>query len=64
MKEYPSRSRASSHQVPLNIIIEADHGKRRRLIKPTLGFQSTKTAYATIKEIELMRMFKKSQMHV
>lgn len=28
-----------------------------------LGFQSLKTAYATIKGFEVMRMFKKSQMH-
>lgn len=47
----------------LNNIVESDHGKLKRLIKPTLGFQSMKTAYATIKGFELMRMFKKSQMH-
>jgi len=47
----------------LNNVIEADHGKLKRLIKPTLGFQSMKTAYATIKGFELMHMFKKSQMH-
>src|SRR5512147_3158151 len=33
----------------------------RRLIRPTLGFQSMKTAYATIKGFEVMRMFKKGQ---
>lgn len=48
----------------LNNIIESDHGKLKRLIKPTLGFQSLKAAYATIKGFEIMRMFKKSQMHV
>jgi hypothetical protein len=31
------------------------------LIRPTLGFQSMKTAYATIKGFEVMRMFKKGQ---
>lgn len=43
----------------LNNIIESDHGKLKRLIKPTLGFKSMKTAYATIKGFEIMRMFKK-----
>jgi IS6 family transposase len=43
----------------LNNIIEADHGKLKRLIKPTLGFKSMKTAYATIKGFEIMLMFKK-----
>lgn len=33
----------------LNNIMEADHGKLKRLIKPTLGFKSMKTAVATIK---------------
>jgi transposase-like protein len=46
----------------LNNIVEADHGKLKRLIKPTLGFKSMKTAYATLKGFELMRMFKKCQM--
>ena len=45
----------------LNNRIEADHGKLKRLIKPTLGFKSMKTAYATIKGFEVMRMFKKGQ---
>jgi transposase-like protein len=45
----------------LNNIIESDHGKLKRLIKPTLGFKSMKTAYATIKGFEVMRMFKKGQ---
>jgi transposase-like protein len=33
----------------LNNVVEADHGKLKRLIKPTLGFKSMKTAYATLK---------------
>ena len=45
----------------LNNRIEADHGKLKRLIKPTLGFKSMKTAYATIQGFELMHMFKKGQ---
>ena len=48
----------------LNNRIESDHGKLKRLIKPTLGFQSMKTAYATIKGFELMRMFKKNQLGI
>jgi len=32
----------------LNNTIEADHGKLKRIIKPTLGFKSMKTAYVTI----------------
>ena len=43
----------------LNNIIESDHGKMKRLIKPTLGFKSKKSAYATIKGFELMIMFTK-----
>ena len=45
----------------LNNRLEGDHGKLKRLIRPTLGFQSMKTAYATIKGFEVMRMFKKGQ---
>ena len=46
----------------LNNIIEADHGKLKRLINPVRGFKSMKTAYATLKGFELMRMFKKGQL--
>jgi transposase-like protein len=45
----------------LNNRLESDHGKLKRLIKPTLGFKSMKTAYATIKRFEVMRMFKKGR---
>ncbi len=45
----------------LNNVIKADHGKLKRLIKPTLGFKSMKTAYATLKGFEVMRMFRKGQ---
>jgi transposase-like protein len=45
----------------LNNRLEGDHGKLKRLIKPTLGFQSMKTAYATLKGFEVMRMFKNGQ---
>ena len=39
--------------------IEADHGALKRLIRPTRGFQSMKTAYATIKGFEIMRMIRR-----
>jgi transposase, IS6 family len=48
----------------LNNIIESDHGKLKRLIKPTLGFKSLRTAYATIKGFELFRMFKKGRFEI
>jgi transposase-like protein len=48
----------------LNNRIESDHGKLKRLIKPTLGFKSMKTAYATIKGFEVMRMFKKGRFNI
>ncbi|MGV3740229.1 MAG: DDE-type integrase/transposase/recombinase, partial [Gammaproteobacteria bacterium] len=44
--------------------IEADHGKLKQLINPVRGFQSMKTAYATIKGFEIMRMFKKGQFDI
>ncbi|MCC7527091.1 MAG: IS66 family transposase [Candidatus Melainabacteria bacterium] len=46
----------------LNNRLEADHGKLKRLIKPVRGFKSMKTAYATIKGFEVMRMFRKGQL--
>ena len=36
-------------------------GRRARPCKPMLGFQPMKTAYATLKGFEVMRMFKKGQ---
>ena len=44
-----------------NNVIECDHGKLKRIIKATLGFKSMKTAYATIKGIEVMRALRKAQ---
>jgi IS6 family transposase len=43
----------------LNNIIEADHGALKRLIRPTRGFQSMKTAAATLKGFEVMRMIRR-----
>ena len=45
----------------LNNRLEGNHGKLKRLIRPTLGFQSMRTARATIKGFEVMRMVKKGQ---
>jgi DDE domain len=45
----------------LNNIVEADHGKLKKLIRPTRGFETMKTAYATIKGFEVMRALRKGQ---
>lgn len=45
----------------LNNVVEADHGKLKRLIRPTLGIQSIRTAHATVKGFEVMRALKKGQ---
>ena len=45
----------------LNNRVEAEHGKLKRVIRPTLGFKSMKTAYATLKGFEVMRALKKGQ---
>jgi len=41
--------------------IEADHGAIKRRIRSMLGFKTAKTAYATLKGIEVMRMIRKLQ---
>jgi transposase-like protein len=43
----------------LNNVIEADHGTLKRVIRPTRGFQRMKTASATLKGFELMRMIRR-----
>ena len=43
----------------LNNIIEADHGALKKVIRPTRGFQTMKTATATIKGFEIMRMIRR-----
>ncbi len=45
----------------LNNQLEADHGAIKRRIRSMLGFKSVKTAYATLKGIEVMRMIRKLQ---
>jgi IS6 family transposase len=43
-----------------NNFIEADHGARKRVIRPARGFQTMTTAAATIKGFEVMRMIAES----
>ena len=45
----------------LNNVVEADHGKLKQLIGPVRGFNTLKTAYATIKGFEVMRALRKGQ---
>jgi transposase-like protein len=42
----------------LNNILEADHGALKRVIRPTRGFQTMRTAAATLKGFEIMRMIR------
>jgi transposase, IS6 family len=51
-----TRQRTSKY---LNNIIEADHGALKRVIRPTRGFHTMKTATATIKGFEIMRMIRR-----
>jgi transposase-like protein len=45
----------------LNNVIEADRGKLKQLIRPVRGFKTLKTAYATIKGLEVTRALRKGQ---
>lgn len=40
-------------------LLESDHGKLKRLIKPMLGFKSMKSVNAILTGYEVMQMFKK-----
>ncbi len=51
-----TRHRTSKY---LNNIIEADHGALKQVVRPTRGFQTMKTATATIKGFEIMRMIRR-----
>ncbi len=51
-----TRHRTSKY---LNNIIEADHGALKQVIKPMRGFQTMKTATATMKGFEIMRMIRR-----
>jgi transposase-like protein len=48
----------------LNNRLESDHGQLERLLRPTLGFRSMRTARATITGFEVTRMSKKGQFKV
>jgi transposase, IS6 family len=39
--------------------MEAAHGALKRVIRPTRGFQTMKTAAATMKRFEVMRMIRR-----
>jgi transposase-like protein len=43
----------------LNNLLEADHGALKRVIRPTRGFQTMKTAAATLTGFEIMRMIRR-----
>jgi hypothetical protein len=51
-----TRHRTSKYR---NNILEVDHGGIKRVIPPTRGFQTMKTAYATIKGFEVTRMIRR-----
>jgi IS6 family transposase len=44
----------------LNNIIEADQGALKQVIRPTQGFQTMKTAAATIKGFQVMRLIRRA----
>jgi IS6 family transposase len=43
----------------LNNILEADHGAPKRIVRPTRGFQTMKTAAATLTGFDTMRMIRR-----
>jgi transposase-like protein len=43
----------------LNNILEADHGALKRVIRPTRGFQTMRTASVTLTGFEIMRMIRR-----
>ena len=45
----------------LNDTVEAGHGKLTQLIRPVRGFKSLKTAYPTIKGVQVMHTPRKGQ---
>jgi len=52
----------SSINIPVEILdAHSRFSSTKRLIKPTSGFKSMRTAYATVKGFEVMRMFKKGR---
>ncbi len=45
--------------MPDNNVLEADHGALKRVIRPTRGFRTMKTAAATLMRFEIMRMIRR-----
>ena len=43
--------------------IESDHASLKRIIDPSQGFQSLRTAKATLKGVEVHRMIKRGHYH-
>ena len=58
--ECPSETDQRQVKYP-NSVAEADHGRLKRLIKPTLGFRSMEADCATIKGFQTMRPLRKKQ---
>ena len=56
-----TRHRQVKYLNNVNNVGEADHGKLKQLIRPVRGFKTMKTAYATIKGFEVMRVLRKGQ---
>ncbi|MGI4756511.1 MAG: IS6 family transposase [Janthinobacterium lividum] len=61
LKREGKLSKSAKHRTSkyLNNIIEADHGALKQVIRPTRGFQTMKSAIATIKGFEIMRMIRR-----
>jgi transposase, IS6 family len=52
---------APTERMPANNIVEQDHRRIKRLIRPGLGFGSLRTARRTLAGYEAMAMIKKGQ---
>lgn len=61
LKREGKLSKSAMHRTSkyLHNIIEANHGVLKQVIRPTRGFQTMKTATATIKGFEIMRMIRR-----
>jgi len=61
LKRHGQLSKDTTHRTSkyLNNITEADHGALRRVLRPTRGLQTMRTATATIKGFEVMRMIRR-----
>jgi transposase, IS6 family len=59
----PSTPVASQKIMPDNNIVEQDHRRIKRLVRPGLGFGSLPTARPTLAGYEAMAMIRKGQVH-